>query len=65
MVSSHGRQVVVGGVMSTTETIVAQCPHGAPRLEWLVKRMENNGLTEGAGDGTRTRDSLLGRQVVP
>jgi hypothetical protein len=29
-----------------------------------LKHFESDGLRSGAGDRTRTRDSLLGRQVV-
>ena len=31
-------------------------------LKWLQKRLHRDGLQRGAGDGARTRDSLLGRQ---
>ena len=32
-------------------------------LNWLVKRLERERCVKKAGDGTRTRDSLLGRQA--
>ena len=35
------------------------------RLKQPVVGLERNGQDHGAGDGTRTRDSLLGRQVIP
>ena len=31
-------------------------------MNWLWRRLQRDGLDERAGDGTRTRDSLLGRQ---
>jgi len=33
-------------------------------LNWREKRWQRDGWFCGAGDGTRTRDSLLGRQIV-
>ena len=33
-------------------------------VKWRQKHLQRDGLLRGAGDGARTRDSLLGRQVV-
>ena len=33
-------------------------------MNWLQRRLQRDGLDVRAGDGARTRDSLLGRQVV-
>ena len=38
--------------------------HRLVATNWLKKGLQRDGLQRGAGDGARTRDSLLGRQVV-
>jgi hypothetical protein len=40
-------------------------PSLPPLVSQPVKRVESDGLVGRAGDGTRTRDSLLGRQTFP
>jgi len=36
--------------------------HGLLAVNWLARPIERDGQRRRAGDGTRTRDSLLGRQ---
>ena len=38
--------------------------HRLVATNWLQKRLHRDGLARGAGDGARTRDSLLGRQEL-
>ena len=38
--------------------------HRLVATNWLQKGLHRDGLYFGAGDGARTRDSLLGRQAV-
>jgi len=33
-------------------------------VKWRQKHLQRDGLLRGAGDGARTRDSLLGRQEL-
>jgi hypothetical protein len=58
-------QVFVGGFVMSSPTVVSLCLRCSPLLKWLVKGIESDGLGGRAGDGTRTRDSLLGRQEPP
>ena len=57
------RQVLVGGFCNTHKTAVSTDHHCPLVLKLLVKPLEGDGSYSGAGDGARTRDSLLGRQV--
>src|SRR5579883_3101140 len=57
------RQVFVGGMEMSSPPVVARRPHCSPLLKWPEKGVESDGLGGRAGDGTRTRDSLLGRQM--
>jgi hypothetical protein len=56
-------QVFVGGFVMSSPTVVSRCLRYSPLLKWPEKGIESDGLDGRAGDGTRTRDSLLGRQV--
>ena len=46
------------------KTAVSICHHCSLPVKRPVKHFESAGLEGRAGDGTRTRDSLLGRQVL-
>ena len=46
------------------KTAVSLCHHCSLPIKRPVKDFESDGLRRGAGDGARTRDSLLGRQAV-
>jgi hypothetical protein len=46
------------------KTAVSIDHHCSLPIKRPVKHFENDGSEDGAGDGARTRDSLLGRQVV-
>src|SRR5579885_733352 len=58
------RQVFVGDLLIKAKTVVSLCLHCSPLLKWPEKGIESDGLDGRAGDGTRTRDSLLGRQEL-
>jgi hypothetical protein len=59
------RQVSVEHVCGITKAALSRKLHHSHGLMWLVERAENDGLGRRAGDGTRTRDILLGRQTFP
>ncbi len=46
------------------KTAVSKYSHRLPVIKQPVKPSESDGVRSGAGDGTRTRDSLLGRQEL-
>jgi hypothetical protein len=46
------------------KTAVSNCHHCSLPIKRPVKHFESDGVRRRAGDGTRTRDSLLGRQIV-
>ena len=46
------------------KTVVSIRHHCSLPIKRPVKHFERGGLYVGAGDGTRTRDSLLGRQEL-
>ncbi len=46
------------------KTAVSNCHHCSLPIKRPVKHFESDGLRSGAGDGARTRDSLLGRQEL-
>jgi hypothetical protein len=58
------RQVSVGRLVTQKKTAISSDHHCPLPIKWLVKDFEKGGSESGAGDGTRTRDSLLGRQVA-
>src|SRR5260221_656507 len=58
------RQVSVEHLLRQKKTAVSICHHCSLPIKRPVKHFEGDGLRKRAGDGTRTRDSLLGRQVV-
>ena len=58
------RQVSVGHFRDTGKTVVSMCHPCSLVIKRLVKALERDGGEEGAGDGARTRDSLLGRQEL-
>ncbi len=64
MVAQKIRQVFVGGFCDRQKTAVSIDHHCSLVLKLLVKPFEGDGLGKGAGDGARTRDTLLGRQGV-
>jgi hypothetical protein len=64
VVAKKRRQVFVGGFCEIQKTAVSICHHCPLPFKWPVKHFESDGFDKRAGDGTRTRDSLLGRQVV-
>jgi hypothetical protein len=64
VVARKCRQVFVGGLSATKKTAVSICHHCSLPVKRLVKHFESDGVRSGAGDGTRTRDSLLGRQEL-
>src|SRR5712692_3969361 len=58
------RQVSVGRLLRHKKTAVSIGHHCSLAIKRPVKLFESDGLRSGAGDGARTRDSLLGRQSV-
>jgi hypothetical protein len=56
--------VSVGGLSRHKKTAVSICHHCSLPLKRPVKHFESDGSKRRAGDGARTRDSLLGRQSV-
>ena len=48
----------------TQKTAVSKKEHNILVMHWLFKPFECDGRRNGAGDGTRTRDSLLGKQEL-
>ena len=64
VVAQKRGQVFVGGFCEIQKTAVLTDHHCSLTLKLLVRPFEGDGSYGGAGDGTRTRDSLLGRQVA-
>src|SRR6266705_3224729 len=64
VVARKCRQVSVGGLWAMKKTAVSLCYHCSLPIKRPVKHFEGDGLTRRAGDGARTRDSLLGRQEL-
>ena len=64
VVAKKRRQVSVGRLCDRQKTAVSTDHHCSLVLKLLVKPFEGDGSYGGAGDGTRTRDSLLGRQEL-
>ena len=60
----NARQVFVERLLRHKKTAVSIDHHCSLVLKLLVKPFEGDGFLLGAGDGARTRDSLLGRQGV-
>jgi hypothetical protein len=58
------RQVFVERVMSNRKTVLSWFIHRLLLVKRPVKRQESDGSSMGAGDGARTRDSLLGKQEL-
>src|SRR5258708_6232587 len=58
------RQVSVEHHSDHEKTAFSIGHHCSLPIKRLVKHFESDGLGSGAGDGARTRDSLLGRQAV-
>ena len=58
------RQVSVERLLTQKKNAVSKRSHSLLVVHWPVKRPENDGLRRRAGDGARTRDSLLGRQEL-
>jgi hypothetical protein len=51
-------------LFAKNKTAFSDLHHSLFVIHWLVKLFERDGLEKKAGDEIRTRDSLLGRQVV-
>jgi hypothetical protein len=64
VVARKRRQVSVERLLRQKKTVASLCPHCSLPTKRPVKPFEGDGSYGGAGDGTRTRDSLLGRQIV-
>jgi hypothetical protein len=58
------RQNVAVRLFAQNKTASCFLLHRLVATNWLQKRLHRDGLQRGAGDGARTRDSLLGRQAV-
>jgi hypothetical protein len=58
------RQNVAVRLFAQNKTVPCFLLHRLVATNWLQKRLHRDGLQRGAGDGARTRDSLLGRQGV-
>jgi hypothetical protein len=64
MVARVARQIVAVRLLAKNETacsVAYRRSVGTKQLLWLFQR---DGLDKRAGDGARTRDSLLGRQEL-
>lgn len=59
-----GRQGVGVHLSPKTKTVSCCFYHRLVALNGLPKRLQRDGLEKKAGDEIRTRDSLLGRQIV-
>jgi len=57
------RQNVAVRLFAQNKTASCFLLHRLVATNWLQKGLHRDGLQCGAGDGARTRDSLLGRQV--
>ena len=57
------RQVFAEHLLTQNKTAISKCFHRLLVLKEPAKRIENDGRRKKAGDGTRTRDSLLGREA--
>ncbi len=58
------RQVFVERLLIKKKTVMPIAHHCSLPMKRPVKHCEDNGFSRRAGDGARTRDSLLGRQIV-
>ena len=58
------RQNVAVRFFAHNKTVPCFLLHRLVATNWLQKGLHRDGLQRGAGDGARTRDSLLGRQAV-
>ena len=58
------RQNVAVRLFAHNKTVPCFFLHRLVATNWLQKGLHRDGLQRGAGDGARTRDSLLGRQGV-
>src|SRR6266581_2754940 len=63
MVATVWRQIVAGRVFAHNKTACSGLHHCLLVFKQRMKHSQRDGFVLGAGDGTRTRDSLLGRQV--
>ena len=64
MFARNTRQVFVERLLGQKKTAASTDDHCSLVLKPLVKPFEDNGSWVGAEDEIRTRDSLLGRQVI-
>jgi len=58
------RQIVAGRVFAYNKTVCSGLHHCLLVFKQRMKLSQRDGFLLGAGDGARTRDSLLGRQGV-
>jgi hypothetical protein len=58
------RQVSVEHLLRQKKTVVSPGHHCSLPMKRPVKHFESDGSKRRAGDGARTRDSLLGRQEL-
>ncbi len=63
MVARDVRQMVAARFLSEEKTVFSRHIHSLLVMKRRVKLFERDGVRLRAGDGTRTRDSLLGRQA--
>src|SRR5260370_24503169 len=63
-VAHIARQNVAVRLFAQNKTAPCFFLHRLVATNWLQKRLHRDGLQRGAGDGARTRYSLLGRQGV-
>ncbi len=64
VVAKKRRQMFVGGFCDREKTAVSIDHHCSLPIKRPVKHFQRDGSCSGAGDGIRTRDSLLGRQEL-
>ena len=57
-------QIVAAHRLPKNKTAFSDPHHSVFVINWLVKLFERDGSYKKAGDGIRTRDSLLGRQEL-
>jgi hypothetical protein len=64
IVATIWRQIVTGRICVYNKTACSGLHHCLLVFKRRMKHFQRDGLLRKAGDGTRTRDSLLGRNVL-
>jgi hypothetical protein len=64
VVACCARQIVAARLCAHNKTACSALAHCLVAIEHFLRLSWRDGLSRGAGDGARTRDSLLGRQGV-